>query len=317
MGTSQTIYGLTNDVVFKYVFGSPENERLTVCLINVLLGLEGPERILGVTYLNPFSTKAWPTERGSIVDVRVRDASERLYYIEVQVAEQLHFGKRAVYYAAKTYADQLKAREGFETLKKTTGISILNFELFNDDPRLHTIYRLLDLETGRELADTLELHFVELEKFDPRRRGRLSRFDRWIDLFRKAAAYAGGAEPLPPEFAEDEEVKMALKQVEKVNADAEMRAIIEAQEKWEHDVASRLYDARQKGLEEGRKEGREEGREDGRRDLAAVVTRLAEKRFGMLSQADRQRIADAPEQDLMKWAEELLSAGSIDEVFRH
>lgn len=119
------------------MFGSPENEQLTANLIDALLSLEGPDRIIGVTYLNPFSTKIWPTDRGSIVDVRVRGASERLYFIEVQVDHQCHFAQRVVYYVSKTFADQLKARVEFTSLRKTTGISILEFELFDDDPRIH------------------------------------------------------------------------------------------------------------------------------------------------------------------------------------
>lgn len=115
----------------------------------------------------------------------------------------------------------------------------------------HSTYRLRELETNRELAETLELHFIELPKFNRRRpHKRLGRFEMWIDLFRRASAYISGEEPLPAEFAVDETVKMAIKQVQKVNADEEMRQIIEGQERWEHNVASRLGDARDKGAAE-------------------------------------------------------------------
>jgi len=258
------IYGLTNDVVFKYVFGTPGNEKLAICLLNALLGLDDPDQIVGITYINPFSAKAYPTDRGSIVDVKVTDGRGNRYFIEVQVAEQAFFAKRAVYYASKTYSEQLEAGGGFESLRKTTGISILDYVLFPDDPRVHTVYRLQETASRRELNDTIELHFVELDKVDltkPRRT--MTRFEKWMYLFRNAPVLAGGAEPLPPEFAGNEELAMTIDQVKKVNADAEMRAIIEAQERWEHDVASRLYDARQAGLKEGLEKGLEKGREEG------------------------------------------------------
>ena len=40
---------------------------------------------------------------------------------------------RAVYYAAKTFADQQKAGQGFDVLKKTVGILILGCTLFSGD----------------------------------------------------------------------------------------------------------------------------------------------------------------------------------------
>ena len=249
------IYGLTNDVVFKYVFGSCGNEKLSVCLLNALLGLEDPDEIVHVVFLNPFSTKAYPTDRGSIVDVKVTDARGQLFFIEVQVATQSHFAERAVYYGSKTFSEQLKAGQGFESLKKTTGISILDFSLFEDDLRVHRVYRLRDIEGDRELTDTLELHFVELDKVDiTKPRSQMTRFEKWMYVFRKSPLLAGGAEMLPAEFTDDEELTMIIDQIKKVNADTEMRTLIEGQERWEHDVASRLYDARQAGREECREE---------------------------------------------------------------
>ena len=267
------IYGLTNDVVFKYVFGQRGNEKLSVCLLNALLGLEGADQLVGVTFLNPFSAKAYPTDRGSIVDVKVTDARGQLYFIEVQVATQSHFAVRAVYYGAKTFSDQLQAGHGFESLKKTTGISILDFTLFGDDLRVHSVYRLRDVEANRELADTLELHFVELDKVDfTKPRHRMTRFEKWMYVFRKSPLLAGGGELLPTEFSEDEELIMTIDQVKKVNADAEMRSIIEGQERWEHDVASRLYDAHQAGIEKGREQGKAEGGDE--KAVAIAVSML-------------------------------------------
>jgi len=179
--------------------------------------------------------------------------------------------------------------------------------LFPDDPRVHTVYRLQETASRRELNDTIELHFVELDKVDltkPRRT--MTRFEKWMYLFRNAPVLAGGAEPLPPEFAGNEELAMTIDQVKKVNADAEMRAIIEAQERWEHDVASRLYDARQAGLKEGLEKGLEKGREEG------LEKGLEKGREEGLEKGLEKGREEGLEKGLEKGREEGLEAGKVE-----
>ena len=38
-------FGLTNDFLFKAVFGQEGNKKLTICLLNALLKLEGLKQI--------------------------------------------------------------------------------------------------------------------------------------------------------------------------------------------------------------------------------------------------------------------------------
>ncbi len=71
----------------------------------------------------------------------------------------------------------------------------------------------------------------------------------------------------------------------------------------------------QTGLEEGLEEGREEGREKGRQ---SIIQRLFAKRFGrdVLAPLFQERLSKATPEQLDLWAEKLLDAKTIDEVFR-
>jgi hypothetical protein len=64
---------------------------------------------------------------------------------------------------------------------------------------------------------------------------------------------------------------------------------------------------------EGRDEGRREGRDEGRR---AIVTRQLRARFGELSTATLMCLEAAQADALDEWAERLLAARSIDDVFK-
>jgi flagellar biosynthesis/type III secretory pathway protein FliH len=77
-----------------------------------------------------------------------------------------------------------------------------------------------------------------------------------------------------------------------------------------------VEEGRQKGREEGRREGREEGRQEGRgKALVSMLSKLLERKFGAMTQATRDRLASAPPDQLERWAERVLAATSIEEVF--
>jgi hypothetical protein len=70
-------------------------------------------------------------------------------------------------------------------------------------------------------------------------------------------------------------------------------------------------EARQEGLQEGRQEGLQEGLRKGE---ATVLTRLLERRFGMLSDEIISRIAAADTATLEEWTLRVLDASSIADV---
>jgi hypothetical protein len=67
-----------------------------------------------------------------------------------------------------------------------------------------------------------------------------------------------------------------------------------------------------KGLEEGLEKGLEKGRTQGQLGL---LCRLLERRFGALPEWVPIRLAAATEPDLLRWADELLEAESLQELF--
>ncbi len=58
--------------------------------------------------------------------------------------------------------------------------------------------------------------------------------------------------------------------------------------------------------------GRAEGKAEGER---LVLVRQLMLKFGELSDADRERLANASEEQLLGWSERVLTATSLDELF--
>ena len=68
----------------------------------------------------------------------------------------------------------------------------------------------------------------------------------------------------------------------------------------------------QRYRDEGMQQGIQEGRVEGER---RVLERLLQRRFGTLSAEDTERLTDASMEDLETWAENVLDAQTLDDVF--
>ena len=77
-------------------------------------------------------------------------------------------------------------------------------------------------------------------------------------------------------------------------------------------MAGVIQRARDEGMEQGMQRGMERGRVEGER---AVLERLLRRRFGQLPPVIAERLGRASAADLEKWAENMLDAETLDEVF--
>ena len=73
-------------------------------------------------------------------------------------------------------------------------------------------------------------------------------------------------------------------------------------------LAERVKDWKKQWQEEGRKEGRKEGE-------SAVLLKQLARRFGAIDAKIQRRIAEADSEQLLDWAERILTSDTIDEVF--
>jgi predicted transposase YdaD len=73
----------------------------------------------------------------------------------------------------------------------------------------------------------------------------------------------------------------------------------------------------EKGLERGLEQGLEEGVTKGiRQGEAQMLLRLLTLRFGVLPQSAHAQVESADADTLLRWSERVLTASTLDEVFR-
>ncbi|MCL2100330.1 MAG: Rpn family recombination-promoting nuclease/putative transposase [Fibromonadales bacterium] len=96
---------LTIDFMFKKVFASEEDKELLIALLNIFLAEVLACPVEDVLIKNPYIQGQTLGSRDSVLDIHCVDANRRKFIVEMQVAPQKHFIKRAAYYSCMSIAN--------------------------------------------------------------------------------------------------------------------------------------------------------------------------------------------------------------------
>ena len=96
-----------NDVAFRKVFGTEKNKDILIHFLNDMITFKENAPIVSVTFLKTVQDPETAMKKTSVVDILCRDEKNNLYIVEMQVAKEKGFEKRALYYAAKAYTSQM------------------------------------------------------------------------------------------------------------------------------------------------------------------------------------------------------------------
>ncbi len=257
------------DLAFKKIFGVEENKDLLIELINATVS--PADQVVDVTLLNPYNPKNFRSDKLSILDIKAISETGKRFNIEIQITDEADYDKRALYYWAKLYTDQLKVSEGYSKLNKAIGIHILNFISIADNKKYHNVFRITEKESGISYFHDLELHTIELTKFskdpDENLTSLLEKIKTSLDIWTAFLTRHDllNKDNLPGPLAIPS-LKKALHVLDTLNFTDEERMAYEDHLKWLLIEANTVEKYRQEGEEKGRQEGREEGRQEGREE---------------------------------------------------
>ena len=265
------------DLAFKKIFGVEENKDLLISLINSIVGPE--DQVAEITLLNPYNPKNFQNDKLSILDIKAKGNDGKMFNIEIQVADEADYDKRALYYWAKVYSGQLMGSEDYTTLNKAIGIHILNFTSIVDSDKYHNVFNIREKDSNLEYFKDLELHTIELKKFCPSTKEALSEFvlriksalDIWLafltrnDLLNKHDL---------PKALNNPSLKKALEVIDEINFNTEERMAYEDRLGWLRMEASAFKKYEDKGFEKGMEEGEHIGLEKGKLAQALATAKV-------------------------------------------
>lgn len=245
------------DIAFKKIFGVEENKDLLISLINSIVGEE--DQVSDVILLNPYNAKNFLRDKLSILDIKAQGLDGKRFNIEIQISDEADYDKRALYYWAKLYTEQLEVAEDYSTLSKAIGIHILNFISIPEVDKYHNVFHITEKETGESYFKDLELHTIELKKFSKDSNEKLpdivakvkTSLDMWLAFLTRNDLLQ--PDDLPKSL-ENNDLKKALTVLDVMNFSSTERDAYEDHLKWLRIEANTLKKAEAKGVEKGREE---------------------------------------------------------------
>jgi len=169
-----------NDVAFKKIFGSEDHKGITISFLNSILGYTGDQVIVDVQFMNTEQHPMLKEKKENILDIMCTDQKGHKYIVEMQVEQVKEFGKRMVYYGAKTYALQLGRAAPYYKLSPVIVIAIVDFIMFPKKKNYVSIHKILDDVTYENDLQQLTFAFVELKKFKKAESELRTAQDKWI-----------------------------------------------------------------------------------------------------------------------------------------
>jgi predicted transposase/invertase (TIGR01784 family) len=240
------------DYAFKHLFGSDSTRPILIDVLDSVLDPPPGHRIRDIDLLNPFNPKEALDDKLSILDIKARDQTGRLFNVEMQMLACSYYEKRILYYAAKLFQQQLQEGQDYLELKPTISISFLDHILFPQVPAYHLRFRLLETSHHVLLTDALEFHVLELPKFTKTTEELTSILDTWLYFLRHAAKM--DTEALP-EALKRPPVLRAVEELMKLSQTDQERERYEARRKAQLDYNTGLKVSRMEGQTEGLMKG--------------------------------------------------------------
>ena len=273
------------DYAFKKIFGSSESKEILISFLNALI-YEGNSTIEDLEIINPNLPPKIEGLKDSYLDVKAQLSDGTLVIIEMQVLNVQSFGKRVFYNAAKTYAFQLEAAQGYRLLKPVIALTITDFEMFPESEEFNSRFVLKEVNKNFTYPENeLDLVFVELPKFTKKLEELETLADKWIYFMKNARSLTS----VPETMDSIPEIHQAFNIANQAKLSREEVADLDRREQFIYDQQGAIIKASREGIEQGREEGieqgREEGREEGMREKAIAIARQ------LLSQLDNDTIS--------------------------
>lgn len=247
---SNKVRELTEDYIFKRVFGKKGNEDILKDLLESILEIkiEQIEVIVGSEI-----EKEKIKEKIGIIDLKATINKETTVDIEIQVKDYHNMIERSTFYIAGLYHTGLKRGERYEKNNKVIGINILMFNIFKWK-KFHSKGILKENELNEIMTDKLELHFLELPKIIKNSEEGNKRLRQWLEFI-----YNKRKGEIEMAVKENEKIAKAQVEYKYLTGDERVQSLAFLRDKWESDHKSELNWVKIEAEKRGEKRGEAKG----------------------------------------------------------
>ena len=152
---------LTNDFIFKKVFGKKGNESILKDLLEAILKIKIKKIELQAEVE---LERELIDDKTGVLDIEATIDDNTIIDIEMQMRNQYNMKERSLFYWAGLYYTALKKKGEYKENKRVITINIVNFDMFKEGP-YHEKIELRREYKNILLTNKLEIHFIQLSKF--------------------------------------------------------------------------------------------------------------------------------------------------------
>lgn len=255
-----------NDVAFRKIFGTEKNKDILIHFLNDVVKFEKRAQIKQVTFLKTIQDPEIKASKTSIVDILCTDNKGNRYIVEMQVAQEKGFVKRAQYYASKAYISQMKVKGRYHALKAVIFLAIADYVMFPNKKDFKSDHVILDTKSHENDLKDFSFTFLELPKFHKSIDELSNTTERWFYFFKHAEETS--QEDLHKLIDQDEIIGRAYEELDRYSWNEEELLEYDQAEKYEGAYIATLEYKYDQGKKEGKIEGKKEGIEEGKMEVA-------------------------------------------------
>ena len=236
---------LTNDFVFKKVFGKKGNESILKDLLEAILKIKIKKIELQAEVE---LERELIDDKTGVLDIEATIDDNTIIDVEMQMRNQYNMKERSLFYWAGLYYTGLKKKEEYKENKRVITINIVNFDMFKEGP-YHEKIELRREYKNILLTNKLEIHFIQLSKFlKEGQEEKDKKMWQWLTFICNK-----NRKEVERVMKENKEIEKANEELEYLTGDDAVRRIAFLREKAERDYISNMSGAREEGIEEGEK----------------------------------------------------------------
>ena len=171
-------FTLKNDYLFRVIMQKCEDIRLE--FLSTFLDIPITD-IKSAEITNPIKLGDSIDDKTYILDVNVTLNNESSIVTELQIVNEHNWPERSLGYLCREF-DNLNRGDDYINLKPAILISILDFTLFIDNPKFHSIYCLSDTENHYIYTSKFSIHVLDLTQINQASEGQ-EKLVFWAKMF--------------------------------------------------------------------------------------------------------------------------------------
>jgi predicted transposase/invertase (TIGR01784 family) len=239
--------------------------------LNDVIVFKERQPIVDVTFLKTIQDPETASKKTSIVDIMCKDEKGNSYIVEMQIAREKGFEKRAQYYAAKAYVSQAKVKGQYFNLKEIIFLAISDKILFPNKKEYISDHVILDKKNHDNDLKDFSFTFIELEKFNKTIDQLETIVDKWSYFFKHAEEVS--EQDVSRIVDHDLIFERVFHELDRFSWSDEELLTYDQAEKYEEAFLASLAFQFDEGLAKGKAEGLVQGKAEGEKAMAQKIAK--------------------------------------------